>query len=660
MKFNFTKKQYFVFIVSSVILSAIILLSIFANTLFLYSDNVEFSKTVGFIFKISFLIVSIQLVLAILQSNFISDVESATKLDVTGTNTKTDLEHKLKNIEKDGNVNNIAIIMLDINDLKYINDHFGHDSGDVIIWNFAQFIKKAVSPDVFVARFGGDEFICIDENSTVKKVEDFHKALNHLISAYNQKNDVKITYAFGYEINSQENPLSLKELFRSADQNMYKNKRALKSEGTKITASKDSVTGLLANDSFAQVFEKNIEENINLRQLAVEFTDFSNFHYINDLSGKTSGDEILKTFACKIAESKNTICASRLFSDYFVSLLDVTGLSEREIENLIFIRNRGFEDSIIHQFKLASFKINSGIYMVNRQVSSVSEMIQGANIARNNAKIQNTGVCLYSHAINGFELKRSQILDSFKNALKHNEFAVYLQPKISVKNARIDGVEALSRWTFNGNIRWTPEEYIPALESSGDIILLDYYVFDKVFEWLYNRNKSGLGYEKVSMNISPVHLNNTALFFDYLNKLQKKYNIPEKFISFELSEAAWMQKQETVSDFITSLHKLGFKVSLDDFKSSYSSLNTLENLPFDEIKINHNFTSPEISFSDKMILKSVISMIKEMDKVVVCQGIENKNQIDFLKAENCDFIQGFYYSKPVPLDSFENVYSKFA
>ena len=258
MKINFSKKQYFILCVSSVIFLALLLLSIFAKTLFSYSDSVEFLAKIIVVLKISLVIVSVQLVFAILQSNFIPDMDSLSNLDVTGTSTKTELEHKLKSIEKDGNVKNIAIIMLDINDLKYINDHFGHDKGDVIIFNFAQFIKKAAGQEVFVARFGGDEFICIDENSSVKKIEDFQTALSRMIVGYNQKNDVKITYAFGYEINSKDNPLTLKQLFRAADQNMYKNKRAIKHEDERFSGKKDSVTGLLSNDSFAQVFEKNI------------------------------------------------------------------------------------------------------------------------------------------------------------------------------------------------------------------------------------------------------------------------------------------------------------------------------------------------------------------------------------------------------------------
>ncbi|MCR4626562.1 MAG: EAL domain-containing protein [Treponema sp.] len=662
MRFSFTKKQCFVFIVSSVILLSVFLLLLILNSFFLLNraDSVLPVKNFCFVLKAGFFIVSLQLILLIFQSNFISEIDSISKLDVTGTNTKLELEHKIKKIEDNGNLKNISVIMLDLNDLKYINDHFGHDKGDVIILNFAQMIKKAVPHDVFVARFGGDEFICIDENSSVEKVEQFKDKLNISVNNYNKNNDIKISYAFGYEINDSTNHLTMKELFRVADQNMYKNKREIKSEDLRYSGKKDSLTGLLSNENFAQIFEQYIGDSFNERQLVLEFTDFSNFRYVNEFAGSAQGDEILKFFARRLVESRNTVCASRLFSDYFVSLIDVTSLSKREIEYSVYVRNKSIENSLMEEFKLSSFSINSGLYLVNSAVSSVAEMIQFANVARNNAKNQNIGVCLYSSEIDAFERKRQEILSAFKVALKNNEFAVYLQPKISTDNDRISGVEALSRWTFEGKVRWTPDEYIPALETSGDIILLDYYVFDKVFAWLHERSYSGLGYIRISLNISAVHLNNPSLFFEYLRKLELKYKIPSEYISFELSEAAYMQKKETVSIFIQALHGMGYRISLDDFKSNYLSMKVLENTPFDEVKIRHNFEDKDFSFSDRMILKSVIGMIKEMDKVVVCQGIENKNQIDFLKNEKCDVIQGFYYSRPIPLDSFNDVCSKFA
>ena len=121
-----------------------------------------------------------------------------------------------------------------------------------------------------------------------------------------------------------------------------------------------------------------------------------------------------------------------------------------------------------------------------------------------------------------------------------------------------------------------------------------------------------------------------------------------------------MQKKENVALFIKVLHEMGFKISLDDFRYDYFSIGSLENIPFDEIKISHNVKDEDFSFSDSMILKTVIVMIKEMDKVVVCEGIENRSQIDFLKNEKCDLIQGFYYSKPIPLDSYNEFCSNFA
>ena len=658
MKLNFTKRQYVFLLFSSIILLSISLLALFLNTIFVYSEDLQkFSSIINLVLKIAFFLVVFQMLLTLLHDNFAAGNAGFYKAPPA---VQAVLAKKLKILSRRRSIENTAVIMLDINGLKFINDFFGMEKGDEILLTFANFIKKAAGNAFFTARFGSDEFICLGEDSSPEKIQQFRTSLENLVLSYNEKNQIKMSFSIGFEISTAENKFSIHELFHAADMDMYRNKRSAKYKDFRSSAKIDPVTQLYSNECFAQVIEEHISLNAKKRQLAVEFSNFSNFSFLSGISANPAADGILKLFALTLGESKNTVCASRLFSDYFVTLLDVNSMSYREIEQYIYLRNKNFKEKIADRYGLCNFSVNSGIYIVQEHSSGVAELVQFANIARNDSLKKENGVCIYSPGFDDFSQKRQEMLSAFKSALENDEFAVYLQPKISTQDDSINGVEALSRWTFKGAVRWTPDEYIPVLETSGDIILLDYYVYRKIFSWLSMRSRSGQEYVNISLNVSPVHLNNPSLFFDYINKLELQYDVPSEYITFELSQTACMQKKENVALFIKVLHEMGFKISLDNFRYDYFSIGSLENIPFDEIKIAHDVKDEDFSFSDRMILKTVISMIKEMDKVVVCEGIENRSQIDFLKNEKCDLIQGFYYSKPIPLDSYNEFCSSFA
>lgn len=658
MKLNFTKRQYFFLLFSSIVLLLISLLALFLNTIFVYSESFEkFSDITNLILKVAFFLVIFQMILTLMHGNFVAETFDFYK----GSQfVQTALAKKLKILSRRRNIENTAVIILDLNGLKFINDFFGMEKGDEILFTFSNFIQKAAGNAFFTARFGSDEFICVDENSSKEKIQQFRNELERLVLSYNEKNQIKMSFSIGFEISTAENKFSIHELFHAADMDMYRNKRSAKNKDRRIFGKIDPVTNLYSNECFAQIIEEHISLDSKKRQLAVEFSNFSNFCFSSSLSENPVSNEILKSFANLLGESKNTVCASRLFSDYFVVLLDVSSMTHREIEQYIYLRNKKFKEKVADRYSLCNFSVNSGIYIIQEPSECVAEMVQFANIARNDSLKKENGVCIYSPGFDDFSQKRQEMLSAFKSALEKDEFAVYLQPKISTEDDSINGVEALSRWTFEGAVRWTPDEYIPVLETSGDIILLDYYVYRKIFSWLSMRSRSGQEYINISLNVSPVHLNNPSLFFDYINKLKLQYAVPTEYITFELSETGYMQKKENVALFIKVLHEMGFKISLDDFRYDYFSIGSLENIPFDEIKISHNVKDEDFSFSDRMILKTVIGMIKEMDKVVVCEGIENRSQIDFLKNEKCDLIQGFYYSKPIPLDSYNEFCSNFA
>ena len=289
----------------------------------------------------------------------------------------------------------------------------------------------------------------------------------------------------------------------------------------------------------------------------------------------------------------------------------------------------------------------------------LKNIISNANLARKEAKRpEKANVIIYDESMGENLLKEVKYANEMEDAFRNKEFVVYMQPKVDLKQHKIIGAEALIRWVKPSGEILYPNEFIPVFEKNKSITVLDYFVYDEVCKYLADRAKKNEPVVSISVNVSRVHLQSIDEMVQYVKALLKKYKIKPEYLEFELTETMSTEKVEDTIKMLNKLRKLGVKVSMDDFGSGYSSLNLLTKLPLDVLKLDKEFLKDFEKDSDgKIIIPSIIEMAKKLKLEVVCEGVETKEQVEFLRDVDCDIVQGYYYSKPVPLDVFTEMLS---
>lgn len=338
----------------------------------------------------------------------------------------------------------------------------------------------------------------------------------------------------------------------------------------------------------------------------------------------------------------------RLAADIFVI---VTAYNSRdEIDVLIGNINR-----LLSRYGSIEYKLVFGVYFADEgdKTASVRILMDRVALARESVKgsaLKNVGYYAKNQE-NVLNLRR-QIEERMYYALEHNEFEMYLQPKYSIEANKIVGAEALARWRHPEYGLISPADFIPVFEQNGFIIKLDEYIWEQACKAVRKWIDMGREPVTISINISRVHLD-SGDFIGKLNALIKKYDIPQKYIETEITETVENSRTENA---VRELKDNGYVLLMDDFGSGYSSLNTLKSTPFDVIKIDRAFFSEfMLSERGKKIIAHTIAMSKDIGLDMVAEGVETKEQASFLSQCGCDTVQGFLYSKPVPLAEFEKM-----
>ena len=298
------------------------------------------------------------------------------------------------------------------------------------------------------------------------------------------------------------------------------------------------------------------------------------------------------------------------------------------------------------------------IRMVEKQDLVPENLISFASLARRKAKEYPDHICVFTNALDEEEQREGKILNSFRKAIEQEEFQVYFQPKMDAKTLSICGAEALVRWKKDEETVWTPNVFIPLLEKAGFITELDFYVYEKVFQWMKKRSDQGEKLVPISMNVSRLHLKKPEKFTEKVFHLLMKYRIHTDAIIFEITESMYMEQPEVINELIGKFHERGIKISMDDFGSGYSSLNMLKDILFDEVKIDRQFLEHELSDRGKIVLQELFHMLRRMHKSIVCEGVETKEISDFLVQEGCDELQGFLFYQPMDEQAFQAVMAK--
>ncbi len=263
--------------------------------------------------------------------------------------------------------------------------------------------------------------------------------------------------------------------------------------------------------------------------------------------------------------------------------------------------------------------------------------------------------CYYYNDKCAEDVKQHFIIESKINtAIDNNEFVMFLQPKVSVETGIVEGAEALVRWNSKEDGLISPGVFIPVAEKSGQIGKIDLVMFRKVCEYLSYRKEKGLRPIKISVNVSKKDISRENFFLKY-EKIIKETNAPLENLEFEFTESSAYEEIEPISRIIEKIHILGSKASIDDFGTSYSNLGAINRLRFDIIKLDKLFFDNGFpsDYKNYTLVKGIIDMFHNLDMKIVCEGVEKQEQVDALKELKADLIQGFYYSKPMPVEEFE-------
>ena len=377
--------------------------------------------------------------------------------------------------------------------------------------------------------------------------------------------------------------------------------------------------------------------------------DIHNFKLINHNYSYQQGDKVLCCIADTLAEiamKKERI--SRQTSDCFAILMEKEKFDEHAIMSQLL-------DAIHTQLGAGiagAIRFSAGFYEVADRQEDVRNMVDKATIAWKYAKEKEESCMAYNDTILMDQLKVKQIEDSQVEALRENEFKVYLQPKVDLCKNTICGAEALVRWISKELGFMAPDEFIPIVEANGFIKEIDFYVFEQVCKDIRHRLDKQEKVITVSINQSRI----TILDDHYIERVQstiEQYQIPVKYLDFEVTESLFIGDYKTIIQILTKVHQLGISISMDDFGSGYSSLNLLKNMSIDNLKIDKEFLAEsEKSVQSRIIIKSLIEMARELDIRVVCEGVEQKEQVEFLRMIQCDEAQGYYYDRPISSEEF--------
>lgn len=389
--------------------------------------------------------------------------------------------------------------------------------------------------------------------------------------------------------------------------------------------------------------------------------DVDNFKYINEMFDYEYGNQILVHIGkvVKHFTGRGELYA-RISADNFAMLWEDSGtkqeLTERIRELFAQIIEYREPEEVLN---VCTMRFSCGVYRVDG-VKDINAIRANANLARTECKKRVLeDIVFYDEELKNQRVEEKELEYDAQEALDNKEFLVYFQPKYDVTTEQIIGAEALLRWNHPVRGILSPSSFIPVFEFNGFIVDLDLYVLDRVCELVAAWVKVGITPVCISVNLSRVHLyeqNTVARITEIVNK----YNVPPEYIEFELTESAFYEQTEHLLHFMEELKEAGFRLSMDDFGSGYSSLNLLRRLPVDVLKLDKVFLE-ECDGNDgeirgKRIVTHVISMAKDLQMEVLAEGVETKEQKDFLRGVQCDMIQGYYYARPMPMKEFEVLY----
>lgn len=392
------------------------------------------------------------------------------------------------------------------------------------------------------------------------------------------------------------------------------------------------------------------------RHLAVLFLDLDRFKYINDTLGHDAGDQLLQEVAKRLkACLRDSDTVARLGGDEFVVILP-----ELNEENYAHNVAQKILTSLSRPYTLAGqeFRITAsiGISIYPKDGLDEQTLTKHADIAMYQAKQEGkNNFQFYSEEINANSLERLTLESSLRQALEQNEFQLHYQPKGDINSGLITGMEALLRWQHPTLGIVAPMQFIPVAEETGLILQIGRWVLRTACEQNVVWQNKGMDRLTISVNLSARQFLDENLLRD-LEIILKETKMDPHLLELEIAESLLVRDIQKTSKILLGLKEIGVLIAIDDFGVGYSSLTSLRQFPLDTIKIDRSFITDSSSDpEDKALTEAIIAMGRALSLTVVAQGVETKEQADFLKQKACNELQGFYFNKPVPAEQISDL-----
>lgn len=421
----------------------------------------------------------------------------------------------------------------------------------------------------------------------------------------------------------------------------------------------DNLTGLPNRYYLKKIMKKHIqyhtENNLPMHAAGV-FIDIDNFKMINDVLGHQAGDVYLKLIANIMAEEKLPKAhVSRLSGDEFFIYIEEYE-SENQVEHFVnHLLNTICSDAKLEFLRFTYIQASAGIafynFVTNESKIEIDELIQQADIAMFRAKdLGKNRYMIYTNDMADTVLENYELLTDMRDAYDKQEFVMYYQPIVNTKKNQMESLEALIRWNHPQKGLISPAKFIPIAEMSGEICRLGQYVLEQSLRQINAWKNSPMERVYISVNMSPTELLQEDVV-DRMMHLFDVYNVPTNKIQIEITENILIDRTGIGISNLDKLKALGFSIALDDFGAEYSSLSMLNEIDFSTFKIDKYFIQ---TYDQGPASKEIFLMIKRIAekyrKNVIVEGVETEEQLEYLREMGFSYIQGYYYSKPMPVD----------
>ena len=412
---------------------------------------------------------------------------------------------------------------------------------------------------------------------------------------------------------------------------------------------KDVLTGGYNRRGFIRITERLLNEVPDRTKYAVLFFNVKNFKAVNELFGVESGDVVLQNIFRTLTHSKlSPVITARVESDHFVCLVENKNLDFEELTSVC-------DNKFVKDGKCMNLIIRCGIFYVEEKPMKISGMIDRAKLAKRYITDEYVQpYMVYDHSMQVSYIDKAKLAGELQEGIAKEQFKVYYQPVIDTKTGKIASAEALIRWIHPDKGFISPALFIPALEENGHISELDFYVLKKVWQFINDRCENNKFVVPISVNLSWMDFYDEIMMEKILKEMDRfRENGREHMARFEITETSYAAIRENRSGILESLRIKNAKILLDDFGSGFSSFGMLQDYDFDILKIDMSFIrkigeNPKT----KSIVHSIIGMAHEIGIKTVAEGVETEEQVSFLRQSGCDYIQGYYYSKPLPEEEF--------